>query len=130
VLAGAEKDAPPKQAFLEGGRRLPLAVFLDAVAAREPGEVGRRLAAAFRPDPLAAALERHASDPAALEEALLRARNALLHARAWWDPMGPATVLRYVLQLRAEMLDLRRAIWGVALGASAAPEPALGLVPA
>jgi hypothetical protein len=108
---------------------LPLAVFLDAVAAREPNEVGRRLAAAFRPDPIAAALERHASDPAALEEALLRQRIATLRARAWWDPMGPATVLGYVLQLRAEVLDLRRAIWGVALGAPLPPELAPGLAP-
>lgn len=128
VLAGAEKDAPTKQAFLEGGRRLPLAAFLDAVVAREPGEVGRRLAAAFRPDPLAGALERHATDPAALEEALLRQRIATLRARAWWEPAGPATVLGYVLRLRAEILDLRRAIWGVALGAPR--ELAAGLAPA
>jgi vacuolar-type H+-ATPase subunit C/Vma6 len=128
VLAGAEKDAPPKQGFLDGGRRLPLAAFLNAVAGREPGEVGRRLAGAFRPDPLAAVLERHASDPAALEEALLRERIAILRARAWWDPMGPAMVLGYVLQLRAEVLDLRRAIWGVALGTPR--EVALGLAPA
>jgi vacuolar-type H+-ATPase subunit C/Vma6 len=129
VLGGAEKDAPSNQAFLDGGRRLPLAAFLDAIAAREPNEVGRRLAAAFRPDPLGTALERHANDPAALEEALLRQRIATLRARAWWDPMGPATVLGYVLQLRAEMLDLRRAIWGVALGAPPPPELAPGLAP-
>jgi len=130
VLAGAGKDAPPKQAFLEGGRHLPLDAFLDAVAAREPREVGRRLAAAFRPDPIAAALERHAGDPAALEEAILRRRIATLRACAWWDPTGPAAVLQYVLQLRAEVLDLRRAIWGVALGAPPSRELAPPLAPA
>jgi vacuolar-type H+-ATPase subunit C/Vma6 len=115
VLAGTERETSPGLAFLDGGRRLPLAAFLDAAAAPDAQEAGRRLAAAFRPDPMAATLEHHAGDPAALEEAILRQRIVTLHARAWWDPMGPAAVLGYILQLRAEVLDLRRTIWGVAL---------------
>jgi vacuolar-type H+-ATPase subunit C/Vma6 len=37
-------------------------------------------------------------------------------------PLGPAPLLAYALRLRAEMIDLRRIIWGVAL---AVPRAAL-----
>lgn len=117
ILAGGERDVVPRQAFLGGGRRLPVAAFLDAVAAGEPGEAGRRLAAAFGPGPLAAALERHTGDAAGLDEAILRARIGALARRARLAPVGPAAVLLYALRLRAQVVDLRRAIWGVALGA-------------
>ena len=117
VLAGAEPDSPAKPAFVDGGRRLSYAAFLDAVSAREPAEAGRRLAASFAPGPIATTFERSAREPAALEELLLRERRASLHERARRDPAGPATVLRYVLDLRAQVLALRRIIWGVALDA-------------
>jgi vacuolar-type H+-ATPase subunit C/Vma6 len=117
VLASAETEIPPKLAFVPGGKRLELSAFLDAVRARETSEAGRRLAAAFRPDPVASVFARDASDPAALEDGLLRKRIARQQAVAALDPAGPASVLGYTLALRAEVLDLRRVIWGVALDA-------------
>jgi len=117
VLAGAEPDIPARPAFLSGGRRLSLAAFLDAVGARQPGDAGGRLAASLGPGRLAAAFLRRAGEPAALEELLLRERSAALHERARRDPAGPATVLQYILDLRTEVLALRRIIWGVALTA-------------
>lgn len=117
VLGGAEPEAPPERAFVDGGRYLSLAAFRDAVAAPDGGEAARRLAEAFRPAPVAAVFARAASDPAAIEEALLRQRIAAQGAAARWDPAGLASVLSYVLRLRAEVLDLQRAIWGVMLGA-------------
>jgi vacuolar-type H+-ATPase subunit C/Vma6 len=128
VLAGAEPDSPAKPPFLDGGQRLPFTAFLEAVSAREPAEAGQRLAASFGP-PFAAAFERSAREPGALEELLLRQRSAALHERTRRDPAGPATILKYLLDLRAEVLVLRRIIWGVALNAprgdlARAPVPA------
>ena len=118
VLAGAERDSAAKTAFVTGGRALPLAAFLDAVAAG--AGAARRLAAAFRGSELARALERWGADPARIEEELLHCRVAHLRALARRDPAGPASVLEFALGLRQEVLALRRVIWGMALGAPAA----------
>jgi vacuolar-type H+-ATPase subunit C/Vma6 len=117
ALAAAGKDFPAAEAFLEGGARLSRAVFLDAAAAGDPGEAGRRLANAFRPGGVARAIERNARDPAGFEEAILRLRAGALEARLRRDPLGPGPLLAYALKLRREVLALCRVIWGVALGA-------------
>lgn len=117
VLAGAELDAPPQTAFVSGGRRLPVAAFSEAVAAPDAGEAARRLAAAFGSEPVAGAFTQAASDPAGIEEALLRHRIAAQGAAARRNPAGPPSVLYYVLRLRAEVLDLQHVIWGVMLRA-------------
>lgn len=118
VLAGADRDSAAKTAFVAGGRALPLAAFLDAVA--EGAGVARHLAGAFRGSELARALARWGADPARIEEELLRCRVAHLHALSRRDPAGPASVLEFALRLRAEVIELRRVIWGMALGAPAA----------
>jgi vacuolar-type H+-ATPase subunit C/Vma6 len=119
VLVDAEPEAPATPAFVEGGRRLSLAAFLDAVRTHDPAEASRRIAAAFGPPPglLSTAFDRYARDPALLEELLLSRRIATLRQRARRDPAGMATILQYVLELRAQVLTLRRIIWGVALDA-------------
>ena len=48
---------------------------------------------------------------------MLLYRIAAMHAAERRDPAGPASVLEFGLRLRAEAVDLRRLIWGVALGA-------------
>jgi len=128
VLAAgpARADAPAKQAFVGGGRLLSLTAFLETLSAGEAG-AGRRLAAAFRPAGLARAFERWAGDPGAFEHRLLRDRIAALRAAERLDPAGPAAVLGFGLRLRAEVLDLRRLIWGIALQAPRAAVEA-GLV--
>jgi vacuolar-type H+-ATPase subunit C/Vma6 len=117
VLVEAEPEAPAKPAFVDGGRQLSLAAFLDAVSTREPAEASRRIAAAFGLGLLSTAFDRYARDPALLEELLLSRRIATLRQRARRDPAGMATILQYVLELRAQVLTLRRIIWGVALDA-------------
>jgi vacuolar-type H+-ATPase subunit C/Vma6 len=117
VLAGGEPEAPPQPAFVDGGRRLAPAAFCDAAAAPDPGEAARRLAEAFRPAPVAGVFARAASVSSAIEEALLRHRIAAQAAAARLDPAGAASVLSFVLRLRAEVLDLQRVIWGVMLRA-------------
>lgn len=130
VIVANPTDAPAKRAFVDGGRLLPLPLFLQAVAAGEAG-VAARLAAVFRPAGLAMAFQRWSgsADPGAIEQRLLHYRIMALRAEARRDPAGPAAVLEFALRLRAEMLDLRRLIWGVTLGAPRA-DIAAGLVSA
>lgn len=118
VLAGADRDNSAKGAFVTGGRTLSLAAFLEAIA--EGAGAPRRLAAAFHGSELAAAFERWGADPARIEEQLLMRRCAHLRALARRDPAGPASVLEFALRLRADVLELQRVIWGMALGAPAA----------
>ncbi len=120
VLAAEGKDVTPKDAFLPGGGRISIAAFEIAAAAPDVSEAGRRLAAAFRGTPLAAAFERFGGDPAALEDQVLRIRIRELVRAMRTAPLGPAPVLAYAVRLRAELVDLRRIIWGVALAASRA----------
>ncbi len=122
VLAGAEPEAPPERAFIEGGRRLSIVAFRHVIAAPDAGDAARRLAAAFGPDPIGAAFLKAADDPTAIEEALLRERITAQSVAARRNPAGLASVLQYALQLRAEVVDLRRVIWGVMLRA---PRPAI-----
>lgn len=117
VLATNESDTRAKDAFVTGGRRLTVAMFLDAVATRQADAAGRVLAAAFRPAALAAVFERRGHEPQAIEAALLRHRIAAQRAAARRDPAGVASVLSFALRLRAEVLDLARVIWGIMLDA-------------
>lgn len=119
VLAAGARDLVPRDHFLPGGRRLTMAAFEEAIVAGEGPAAAHRLADAFAGTPIAGALERAGTDPAGLERALLRARIALRRGAARAAPLGPAPVLLYALRLRAQVLDLQRIIWGVALGAPA-----------
>jgi vacuolar-type H+-ATPase subunit C/Vma6 len=117
VLASEGRDVTPKETFLAGGARVSIAAFEQAVAAGDIGLAGRRLAVAFAGTVLGPAFERYGGDPTRLESAVLGIRGRELLRITRLDPLGPAPLLAYALRLRAEMLDLRRVIWGVALTA-------------
>jgi vacuolar-type H+-ATPase subunit C/Vma6 len=117
ALASVPTEVAPREAFLTGGRRVPLETFERAVATRDPAAAAERLAKAFGTSLLAAALRDHGDDLATLEDAVLRARIAALDHLARREPLGPAPLLAFGLALRAQTLDLHRVIWGVALGA-------------
>ena len=129
VLATETKDLLPKQAFLPGGARVTIQDFEEAVASGAPGMATERLARAFGRTRYADALRGHASNPSALEEALLAARIARLRRLQRLSPLGVVPVLLSFLRLRAQVLDLQRIIWGVALGAPPG-DVAAGLVSA
>jgi vacuolar-type H+-ATPase subunit C/Vma6 len=57
---------------------------------------------------------------ASLETAVLRAQLEEQNHAARMDPEGTAPLISFALGLRAEALNLRRIIWGVALEAPAA----------
>lgn len=122
VLAAEGKDVTPRDAFLEGGERVSLAAFEAATAAGAAVEASHRLAAGFAGTPLGPVVERFAGDPGGLEDALLRTRIRALVGAMRTDPLSPAPLLGYALRLRAQVRDLQRIIWGVAL---AAPRPGL-----
>lgn len=117
VLAGGGQEVTLEDAFLPGGKRVSFAVFQAAAAAGNLEGAARTLAAAFAGTPMASAFERYGGDPAKLEDAVLRICISDLVRAAREAPLGPAPLLAYALRQRAELLDLRRIIWGVALGA-------------
>jgi vacuolar-type H+-ATPase subunit C/Vma6 len=113
LLAGAGGDARAEASFLPGGDRLSREGFLAAAAAPDRSEAALRLARAFRGTPFAAVLT---EGPAALEAEILRIRLRTLAAAARRQPLGPSPFLLYLLRLRAELADLRKILWGIALG--------------
>jgi vacuolar-type H+-ATPase subunit C/Vma6 len=126
VLAGAKPELPLAEAYLPGGRRVTPAVFELAVAAVDAAAAAQRLAAAFVGSPLVAAfrsVKAEGAELAGLEEAVLGIQVRRMAAEQRRAPLGPAPVLAYALRLRAEVTDLRRIIWGVALGAPAGALP-------
>jgi vacuolar-type H+-ATPase subunit C/Vma6 len=119
VLAGPDRSVTPKDVFLPGGSRVTIAVYERAIATGLVADAAETLAAAFAGTPLAPALRGAAADPGMVERSVLGAQLRMLAAQARTDPLGPAHVIGYALRLRAQVMDLRRIIWGTALGAPA-----------
>lgn len=120
LLWDGSSDEPPAEGFfLEGGRVLDRERFRRVAGG--DSFAGRReaLAAAFGNTPLGRAIGRAPDDPGVLAVRTLRARIAEERAAALRAPLGPAPVLLYALRLRGEASDLRRIVWGAALGAPA-----------
>jgi vacuolar-type H+-ATPase subunit C/Vma6 len=117
VLTVEGKDVVPKDVFLPGGDRISIVAFEEAIALGEPGAAGARLAVALGESPIATALRQAARDPASLEDDLLRARLHLLARRVRQAPLGALPVLWFGLRLHAQVVDLRRIVWAVTLGA-------------
>ena len=117
VLAVAGRDVVPKDVFLSGGERITITVFEEAVALGEPGTAGMRLARGFAPSALAEPFRHLARDFTDLEEELLRVRIRAIARRTRLAPLGPGPVLWFALRLRAQVVDLQRIVWGVALSA-------------
>lgn len=117
---GAPEEPPAEGFFLEGGRVLDRERFRGILSGESSEERRSVLARAFGETPLGRAFGRSVPDPGALEGPALRARIREERAAALREPLGPAPLLLYALRLRAEAFDLRRIVWGVALGAPSA----------
>ena len=118
MLTSGPRDVPPKACFVDGGRWLARAAFERAAAAETAGECAARLSKALADTPIAPALGGTA-DPAALEVAALRVALERQRSAARLDPLGSATLLRFLLRVRAQGMDLVRLAWGASLGAPA-----------
>lgn len=118
VLAlAAEKEHHLEEFWVAGGRDLPLPIAEQAVVAGSMSAATPILATALGPSALSAAFASQALSPLGLETAVLAALIAELKAKARLDPLSPAFLLQYALRLRVELLDLRRTVWGISLGA-------------
>ena len=116
LLAASGTELPAGDFFLPGGRHVSRAVFLDAAAAGSLATAARQLAVPLAAQGVGELMIRHAGDVARLDWALLRARVRALRLEARRDPLGAAPVLAYVLRLRAQVVALRRCLWGMELG--------------
>ena len=119
VLASEGKDITFKDVFLPGGRRVSIGTFERAAATGDAAAAARQLSNAFSGSPLASAFSRSSLDPATLERTVLHARITAAARARRSQPLSPAPLLWYALRLRAETVDLRRIIWGLAFGAPA-----------
>ena len=106
--------------FIEGGHWLTRDVFenLMGVATRE--DVETQLAWELRKSAFAPAFREGIDDVAELESAALRAQIDWQNRSMRIDPSSAAPVIGFAIELRAQVLNLRRIIWGVALRAPAA----------
>ncbi|MGB3052692.1 MAG: V-type ATPase subunit [Polyangiales bacterium] len=106
--------------FVEGGRWLTRTVFEKLMGVATHDDVEKQLAWELRESALAPAFRQAIDEVAGLESAALRAQIAWQNRSMRIDPSSAAPVIGFVLELRAQALNLRRIIWGVALRAPAA----------
>lgn len=121
ILVRAGERSAPAEWFLPGGSLLTLEEFTDAVGSKASDATELRLAKVFAGTPYARAISEGATDPARLETEFLRQRIALLTERVRVAPLEPITTLWVACRLRAQVIDLQRIVWTIALGAPRAP---------
>jgi vacuolar-type H+-ATPase subunit C/Vma6 len=106
--------------FVEGGRWLTRDVFHKLMNLDTRPQVEKRLAWELRTSALAGAFRDGLEDLAQLESAMLRAQIDWQNRAVRVDPSGAAPIIGFAIELRAQVLNLRAIIWGVALRAPAA----------
>jgi vacuolar-type H+-ATPase subunit C/Vma6 len=117
VLSLEGADVTPRDLFLPGGRRLAIGDFEEAIATHEPAAAGMRLSRALAGTPFATIIAHGSIAPVALEDELLRCRLRVTARQVALAPLGPIAVIHFALRLRAQVIDLERIVWTVALGA-------------
>ncbi len=116
ILAGLEEDASGNDVFVPGGSRLGADAFRRAAGARDARVAATMLAPAFAATPWAAVIRRGGGHVSATERELRRRQLAALAAMVRRQPLGPVPVIGFALRLRAQVGDLDRIIWALALG--------------
>lgn len=106
--------------FIEGGRWLDRDAFGALWKLESRAGVRRRLAWELRASPLSDVFASEQESIAELDATVLRAQIAWQHRCMRLDPSGAAPIIAFALELRAEVLNLRRILWGIALQAPAA----------
>ena len=106
--------------FVEGGRWLARDVFRKLMSLETIRDLEKRLAWVLRKSALASAFRDESDDLVELESTVARAQINWQNRAARVDPGGAAPLIGFAIELRAEVLNLRRIIWGVALRAPAA----------
>jgi vacuolar-type H+-ATPase subunit C/Vma6 len=106
--------------FVEGGRWITRDVFHKLMTLETRPQVEKRLAWELRKSALGNAFQGEIEDLAQLEGTMLRAQIDWQNRAVRVDPSGAAPIIGFAIELRAEVVNLRRIIWGVALEAPAA----------
>jgi vacuolar-type H+-ATPase subunit C/Vma6 len=113
AVADHAVEREPHSLFIDGGDLVPFELFVD-LAAREPNDARSRLARVFGGTVLAPVVNGSGDERyGATLTAMLRHLRRIVRA----DPLSLSAILHYVLELRAELQDLARIIWGIALQA-------------
>ena len=121
LLHFAERDPSIVElTFIDGGGLLDRDSFRTLMSLDTQPQVRARLAWELRGSGLGHAFRSETEELAELETALLRAGIAEQRKAMRTNPNGPAPILDFALELRAEVLNLTGIIWGVALQAPSA----------
>ena len=121
LLHFVERDpAIVDMTFVDGGRWLTRDVFRKLMSLETRPQLEKRLAWELRNSALGSAFRHDIEDLAQLESAMLHAQIDWQNRAVRIDPSGAAPIIGFAIELRAEVLNLRRIIWGVALRAPAA----------
>ena len=121
LLHFVERDpAIVDMTFVEGGRWLTRDVFRKLMALETRPQLEKRLAWELRKSALASAFRHEIEDLPHLEGAILHAQIDWQNRAVRIDPSGAAPIIGFAIELRAEVVNLRGIIWGVALRAPAA----------
>ncbi|MBW2587454.1 MAG: V-type ATPase subunit [Deltaproteobacteria bacterium] len=121
LLHFVERDpAIVDMTFVEGGRWLTRDVFHKLMTLETRPQVEKRLAWELRKSALGSAFHNELDSLAQLESAMLRAQIDWQNRAVRVDPSGAAPIIGFAIELRAEVVNLRGIIWGVALRAPAA----------
>ena len=115
VTSAAKRDIAARELHLAGGAKVTLDIFEAAVNEATPAMAGVRIAAALAETPYAAPFRDAAGDPATMEDELFRRRLQHLVDRVRRAPLTALTPILFVYRLRAQVFDLQRIIWTVAL---------------
>jgi len=107
-------------AFVDGGRWLTRDVFQRLMSLETLCDLEKHLARALRKSALASAFREQIGDLAGLESAVLHAQIVWQKRSVRIDPSGAAPLIGFAIELRAQLQNLRRIIWGVALRTPAA----------
>ena len=121
LLVGAGDEVAAEDHFREGGARFTRARFLAAAGAPSRALAGSLIAAEWAGSPFGRRFASGANDPARLEEELDALRLDALKRQARVSPLEPTTLLWFAWRLRAQVKDLQRIIWTVALDAPRQP---------
>jgi vacuolar-type H+-ATPase subunit C/Vma6 len=111
AVASGSVEHAVRTLYIEGGELVSRELFAD-LATCEPGEARAKLARVFAGTVLAPVVTGVGDE---LSAATLTAMLRHLRRVVRIDPLSLSVVLHYVLELRAELQDLARIIWGIAL---------------
>jgi vacuolar-type H+-ATPase subunit C/Vma6 len=121
LLHFVERDpAIVDMTFVEGGRWLTRDVFHKLMRLETRPQIEKRLAWELRKSPLGSAFRGEIENLAQLENRMLRAQIEWQNRAVRVDPSGAAPIIGFAIELRAQVVNLRGIIWGVALRAPAA----------